>query len=94
MSGEVQNVCPQPEDLTVGAMVTCPVEGCGRQFESSSHLQMHVVRHHHGRPLEKDVQGVQAFYCPVEDCERSRLKGKPFPRMGQLKQVRDDILIV
>lgn len=28
------------------------------------------------------------FYCPVKDCPRGVDGGKPFPRLGQLKQVR------
>ena len=33
----------------------------------------------------------QQFYCPVKDCPRGVDGGKPFPRLGQLKQVRSDI---
>ena len=51
---------------------------------------MHVVRHHEGGELARgtDTPGSgRNFYCPVEECERSKGKDKPFPRLGQLKQV-------
>ena len=31
----------------------------------------------------------QQFYCPVKDCLRGVDGGRPFPRLGQLKQVRN-----
>lgn len=81
-------VCPPAEELKIGGVVTCPHEGCNQQLQSSSHLQMHLARRHGGKPLEKaKLKGQVAFYCPEEKCERSQGKGKPFPRMGQLKQV-------
>ena len=85
---DVESICPQPEDLTVGGVVVCTAEGCGHEFQSSSHLHMHKARHHSGKPMEKASGGkIQQFYCPVEECKRSVGKGRPFPRMGQLKQV-------
>ncbi len=87
-SQAVHSVCPLPEELAVKGEVTCPVEGCGHRFPSSSHLQMHTVRHHQGRTLESKPRCEAAvFYCPAEGCARSERKGRPFPRLGQLKQV-------
>ena len=31
----------------------------------------------------------QQFYCPVKNCPRGVDGGRPFPRLGQLKQVRN-----
>lgn len=87
MSAEEGSVCPPAEELEVEGAVVCPVEGCGSEFPSSSHLHMHVARHHEGRKLRGKGGGRQAFYCPVGKCERSEGGGKPFPRLGQLKQV-------
>ena len=88
MSAEEEgSVCPLAEDLEVEGAAVCPVEGCGSEFPSSSHLRMHVARHHEGRKLRRRGGGRQAFYCPVGKCERSEGGGKPFPRLGQLKQV-------
>ena len=33
-------------------------------------------------------QEVQQYFCPVKDCPRAVDGGKPFPRLGQLKQVQ------
>ena len=82
----VESVCPHPEELEVKGVAVCPVEGCEREFPSSSHLQMHVARHHEGRKLRGRGKRL-AFYCPVEECERREGGGKPFPRLGELKQV-------
>jgi len=83
----VESVCPPPEELEVKGVAVCPVEGCEREFPSSSHLQMHVARHHEGRKLRGRGGKRLAFYCPVEECERREGGGKPFPRLGELKQV-------
>ena len=83
-------VCPSREELEVetGGHV-CPSEGCGRVFQASSHLQMHLTRHHDGEKLGAGGNSSTdcVFYCPVEGCSRSREKENPFPRLGQLKQV-------
>ena len=83
----VESVCPPPEELEVKGVAVCQVEGCGREFPSSSHLQMHVARHHEGRKLRGRGGKRLAFYCPVGECERREGGGKPFPRLGELKQV-------
>lgn len=83
----VESVCPPPEELEVKGVAVCPVEGCEREFPSSSHLQMHVARHHEGRKLRGRGGKRLAFYCPVKECERREGGGKPFPRLGELKQV-------
>ena len=81
-------VCPSVEQLEFSGPVVCPVEGCGKELPSSSCLAMHVARRHDGLPLERKAgEGSVEFYCPVEGCGRSTLAGKPFPRLGQLKQV-------
>ncbi len=64
----------------------CEFEGCGRVFQGSSQLHMHQVKHHQGKKLSVR-SGNSQFYCPVDNCERSRDNAKPFPRLGQLKQV-------
>lgn len=89
-------VCPTREELQVehGDYV-CLSEGCGKVFQVSSQLQMHITRHHHGQKLASTGEGVGGgslsrdcvYYCPVEGCPRSKMNGQPFPRLGQLKQV-------
>jgi len=72
----VDSVCPPPEELEVKGVAVCPVEGCEREFPSTSHLQMHVARHHEGRKLRGRGGKRLAFYCPVEECERREGGGK------------------
>ena len=79
-------VCPGAEAMEIEGVVHCPVDGCGQQLSSSSHLQMHIVRRHRDQRLQGAGQR-KVFYCPVEGCERALGQDKPFPRMGQLKQV-------
>ena len=83
-------VCPSREELEVEAGGhVCPSEGCGKVFQASSQLQMHLTRHHHGEKLSAAASSPRdcVFYCPVVGCSRSSEKGNPFPRLGQLKQV-------
>ena len=83
-------VCPSREELEVEAGEhVCPFEGCGKVFQASSQLQMHLTRHHHGEKLSVGASSSKdcVFYCPVVGCSRSSEKGNPFPRLGQLKQV-------
>lgn len=88
MSKEGKAVCPPAEELEYSGPVLCPVEGCGKELPSSSCLRMHVVRRHQGQPLQKrQEEGCVEFFCPVKGCSRSE-GGQPFPRLGQLKQVR------
>ena len=90
---ERKGISPLPEELEYSGPVQCPVEGCGKELPSSACLRMHVVRRHHGKRLER-VSGSREnsecvdFFCPVRGCNRSREGGEPFPRLGQLKQVR------
>ena len=84
-------VCPTQEELEIeSGEHVCPSEGCGRAFQTSSHLKMHVSRHHLGEKLSSvgrtSTTGC-VYYCPVEACPRSKGTDKPFPRLGQLKQV-------
>ena len=84
-------VCPTREELQVehGDYV-CPSEDCGKVFQASSQLQMHITRHHHGQKLTTSTGNLSrdcVYYCPVEGCPRSKANGQPFPRLGQLKQV-------
>ena len=85
-------VCPSSDQLAVHGVVQCPLEGCKEQLYGLSRLQMHILRHHLGRALQ-DGRGRKAvsFFCPHRGCERGFGKGKPFPRMGQLKQVMDRV---
>lgn len=97
-------VCPSREDLEIetGEYV-CQVGDCGRKFQTTSHLQMHVTRHHLGEKLNLhlDDGGGRSkastdcvYYCPVDGCPRSKTNGNPFPRLGQLKQVNYPVLCV
>ena len=87
-----REICPSPEDLEFSGPVQCPIEGCGKELPSSACLRMHVTRRHYGKRLERESESLTsescvAFYCPVRCCNRSKEGGKPFPRLGQLKQV-------
>lgn len=84
-------VCPTQEELEIeSGEYVCRSEGCGRAFQTSSQLQMHLSRHHLGEKLSsvgrQSTTGC-VYYCPVEGCPRSKGTDKPFPRLGQLKQV-------
>ena len=87
-------IVPSLSELAIQEDVLCPVEGCNKRFKSSACLSMHKVRHHDGLTMTSVAPGNQSskrnklYYCPVEDCNRSQKNnGKPFPRIGQLKQV-------
>lgn len=82
-----QFVVPDEGSLEIESYgCVCAVEGCGREFQSSSQLRMHQLKHHQGKELSPR-SGNTKYFCPVEGCERSKESGKPFPRLGQLKQV-------
>jgi hypothetical protein len=84
---QVQVIVPTVEELKIeenGCM--CTVQDCGGVFQTSAQLRMHVTKHHEGKKLSVR-NGATHYYCPVENCERSLSKQKPFPRLGQLKQV-------
>ena len=81
-------IVPSVDELKIetGGSI-CHVEGCGGVFSSSSQLHMHLAKHHRRKPLLLR-KGNSLYCCPVSGCERSKEgKGKPFPRLGQLKQV-------
>ena len=82
------NIC----DLAIEGTCVCPVENCKKEFKSSSQLSMHVLRHHDGCKLPIRMGQGNEYYCPVDGCSRGKGKGQPFPRLGQLKQVRDVIV--
>ena len=80
-------VVPKEEDLKIeSAGCVCEVDGCAKLFKGSAQLHMHFIKHHQGRKLGVK-SGSSVFYCPVENCDRGVSSGKPFPRLGQLKQV-------
>ena len=83
------NRTPSEHELTVEHSIICPVDGCNKQFKSSSCLLMHKLRRHEKRTLEKSAkEGKMLYFCPEETCQRNEKNGsKPFPRLGQLKQV-------
>ena len=83
----VQVFVPAEEELKIeNNGWICQVEGCGGLFQTSSQLKMHLTKHHEGRELSVRC-GTSHYYCPVVSCERSLPNQKPFPRLGQLKQV-------
>jgi len=76
-------------ELKIEDRKLCPVDNCSLEFQSSSQLSMHILRHHNGAklPAKPDKEKHHnEFYCPVENCSRANGNGLPFPRMGQLKQ--------
>lgn len=82
-------IVPSVDELNIetGGFV-CDFEGCGEVFKGSSQLHMHQAKHHRKKPLLMR-SGSTLYCCPVSGCDRSKGgKGKPFPRLGQLKQVR------
>lgn len=89
MASREVHVTPTKEQLSIEERIRCPVEGCGKEFLSSSRLLMHTMRRHEGRRLTSVApgNGNRVFFCPVEQCVRSK-GGKPFSRLGKLKQVR------
>ncbi len=84
---QVVVVVPAEEDLKIESNgCVCTLQGCGKLFQTSSQLQMHLVKHHEGKQLGLRI-GTTVYFCPVENCDRSVRGGKSFPRLGQLKQV-------
>ena len=80
-------IIPAEEKLKIESDgCVCAVEGCGKSFQTSSQLYMHLTKHHQGKNL-RPREGKAFFFCPVRGCPRSIINGKPFPRLGQLKQV-------
>lgn len=80
-------VTPVVGDLSIECAVQCPFPGCGEVLQSSSQLHMHTVRRHDRGSLDPATgSSVKLFYCPFEGCKRSEGGGRPFPRLGQLKQ--------
>ena len=93
-----QVVIPSVDELNVEEHVICPVDDCRKQFKSSSCLMMHQIRHHERKELsvahsnQKHIR--KMYYCPVNGCERNlKNNGKPFKRLGQVKQVSVFIII-
>ena len=87
MPEEVFMVPPEKDLAIESGDNACCVEGCERVFKTSSQLHMHLTKHHRGEPLAHKIRNT-VYYCPVEGCERSKNgRGRPFPRLGQLKQV-------
>lgn len=99
MADDVEEICPAIEILTsIETTVPCPVEGCSKILFNTASLRMHVVKTHNiieseeekalfTRSSEKKKCTKKHFYCPVLDCSRGKSSKKPFPRLGQLKQV-------
>ena len=92
-------ICPSEEDLLmIESDIACPLS-CGRIFSNTSSLEMHLTKTHkkptdpakeHLYDKQKSKTGpktVKKYFCPVEGCPRSKESKRPFPRMGQLKQV-------
>lgn len=82
-------IVPPVEELEIeqGGLV-CEVDGCRGRFSGSSQLHMHMEKHHKKKPLCIKT-GKSVYCCPVSGCDRSKGgTGKPFPRLGQLKQVK------
>ena len=97
MAAPPQVIIPEEKELAVEARITCSFENCSKTFKSSSCYRMHMTRHHGvslptlppspaGNTMKKE------YYCPVSGCNRSN-GGKPFPRLGQLKQVNTCTLL-
>lgn len=80
-------------ELAIEDKCVCPVKSCGSEFSSSSQLTMHILRHHKGCKLPVRSGEGSEHYCPVDNCSRAQGNGKPFPRLGQLKQVSDTFLM-
>ena len=87
---DVVVIVPSESDLMVEEKSSCPFHNCQKSFKSSASLKMHITRHHEGKSLTCALdRTTKAYYCPVNGCNRSQRKeGKPFPRLGQLKQVQ------
>lgn len=89
-----------PEDLEIRPEVSCQYDGCNRVFKNASALQMHLVKKHSlsgpirysprrnpitGRFM-KENNSKKQFFCPIDTCCRGKNSGRPFNKMGNVKQ--------
>ena len=98
MAANIEVFCPTEESLKIIENgVPCSQIGCDRIFPNQPTLRMHLIKTHgiitcakekeifakgkHEPRIEKH------FYCPVKKCTRGMETKRPFPRLGQLKQV-------
>lgn len=77
-------VYPTPEELSsICSRVKCPQNSCNAVFQSTSNLNMHLIKHHkldnNGLTKKDKVQ----YFCPSEACAYSK---KHFTKLKYLKQ--------
>ena len=103
MAADVEVVCPTEETLkTLDCAVPCSQQGCDRIFPNKPSLRMHLIKTHSvvtcSKEREMFAKGKSKskvekhFYCPAKYCTRGIENKRPFPRLGQLKQVTQKFL--
>lgn len=80
-------VCPTPAELSsICSQVKCPESNCLAIFQSTSNLNMHLIKHHkvenNGLTTKKNIQ----FFCPGNPCQYNKNSGKHFTKLKYLKQ--------
>ncbi|KAK6644487.1 hypothetical protein RUM43_000754 [Polyplax serrata] len=80
-------VYPTPEELSsVCSRVQCPQADCNALFQSTSNLNMHLIKHHkiinNGLTKKKDMQ----YFCPIKSCPYFKDSSKYFTKLKYLKQ--------
>lgn len=101
MAAVVEEIYPSVDELTrIETEIPCHVQGCSKIFLSSSALRMHVIKTHNmfANDVEKRLFSrlnssskksttKKVFYCPINDCSRSKTSKKPFLKLAHVKQV-------
>ena len=106
MAADVQVICPTEESLKkVEVGIPCTQSGCDRIFPNRPNLRMHLVKTHgvtncanEKKIFAKGKHELRPrldkhFYCPVKYCTRGVESKRPFPRLGQLKQVINALVL-
>lgn len=91
---ECIKVCPPATELSViRNCISCPEEDCGKIFQTSSALHMHVTKHHRRGTLQRRDKSIPThFYCPEESCVYHVNASRFFTQMKYLKQVSIDYI--
>lgn len=65
-----ENVSPSEKDLLLPINLPCPEQSCKSSFHNSSHLRLHLLKHHKiESDFNKSCKQERRFYCPRIECK-------------------------